>query len=293
MHLIFNVPEQVENIKRITFKDIDKGHHGAPLRLTVDFAGLAGVNGGGEVNINLGLTGGKFRLVDANNELVCEGNEYNEELTVASGADKLDFVLYVESVENTSSLNSEHKLDIPIELSCDVTFDIATKAGNFDLSERPNFSLYADFEYGDAEILMSNDAKILEYTPTEFTKINVTNLPKEVKAINSIELADGAVIDFYAHGLDWLGENGDKVFIEVAMPEYLILHAVPGAGYEYDEERHVLKTTISDINDGVNIEIDRLDFGAEGLVPDENGSLQLELGFDVNAYFANNATLTL
>lgn len=294
MHLIFNVPEQVDNIKSITFKkDIDNGHHGAPLRLTVDFAGLAGVNGGGKVNINLGLKGGKFRLVDANNELVCEGNEYKEELTVASGADKLDFVLYVESVENTSSLNSEHKLDIPIELSCDVKFNIATKAGNFDLSKRPSFRLYAEFEYGDAEIWMNHDAKILEYTPTEFTKINVTNLPKEVKAINAIELADGAVIDFYAHGLDWLGENGDKVLIEVAMPEYLILHAVPGAGYEYDEERHVLKTTISDINDGVNIEIDRLDFGAEGLVPDENGSLQLELGFDVNAYFANDAPLTL
>ena len=293
MHLLFDVPEQVDNIKSITFKEIESGHHGAPLHLTVDFAGLAGVNGGGKVNINLVLKGGKFRLVDANNELVCKGNEYKEELTVASGADKLDFVLYVESVENTSSLNSEHKLDIPIELSCDVTFDIAPKAGNFDLSKRPNFSLYAEFEYGDAEIWMNHDAKIMEYTPTEFTKINVTNLPKEVKAINSIELADGAVIDFYAHGLDWLGENGDKVLIEVAMPEYLILHAVPGAGYEYDEERHVLKTTISDINDGVNIEIDRLDFGAEGLVPDENGSLQLELGFDVNAYFANDAPLTL
>ena len=293
MHLLFDVPEQVDNIKSITFKDIESGHHGAPLHLTVDFAGLAGVNGGGKVNIQLGLQGGKFRMLDANNQLVCEGNEYQEEYTIEHGADKLDFVLYIESVENTTQLNANHALDLPIELSCDVTFDIATKAGNFDLSERPNFSLYADFEYGDAEILMSNDAKIMEYTPTEFTKINVTNLPKEVKAINSIELADGAVIDFYAHGLDWLGENGDKVLIEVAMPEYLILHAVPGAGYEYDEERHVLKTTISDINDGVNIEIDRLDFGAEGLVPDENGSLQLELGFDVNAYFANDATLTL
>ena len=293
MHLLFDVPEQVDNIKSITFKEIESGHHGAPLHLTVDFAGLAGVNGGGKVNIQLGLQGGKFRMLDANNQLVCEGNEYQEEYTIEHGADKLDFVLYIESVENTTQLNANHALDLPIELSCDVTFDIATKAGNFDLSKRPSFSLYADFEYGDAEILMNHDAKIMEYTPTEFTKINVTNLPKEVKAINSIELADGAVIDFYAHGLDWLGENGDKVFIEVAMPEYLILHAVPGAGYEYDEERHVLKTTISDINDGVNIEIDRLDFGAEGLVPDENGSLQLELGFDVNAYFANDATLTL
>ena len=293
MHLLFDVPEQVDNIKSITFKEIESGHHGAPLHLTVDFAGLAGVNGGGKVNIQLGLQGGKFRMLDANNQLVCEGNEYQEEYTIEHGADKLDFVLYIESVENTTQLNANHALDLPIELSCDVTFDIATKAGNFDLSKRPSFSLYADFEYGDAEILMNHDAKIMEYTPTEFTKINVTNLPKEVKAINSIELADGAVIDFYAHGLDWLGENGDKVLIEVAMPEYLILHAVPGAGYEYDEERHVLKTTISDINDGVNIEIDRLDFGAEGLVPDENGSLQLELGFDVNAYFANDATLTL
>lgn len=293
MHLLFDVPEQVDNIKSITFKDIESGHHGAPLHLTVDFAGLAGVNGGGKVNIQLGLQGGKFRMLDANNQLVCEGDEYQEEYTIEHGADKLDFVLYIESVENTTQLNANHALDLPIELSCDVKFDIKTKAGNFDLSERPNFSLYADFQYGDAEILMNSNAKILEYTPTEFTKINVTNLPKEVKAINSIELADGAVIDFYAHGLDWLGENGDKVLIEVAMPEYLILHAVPGAGYEYDEERHVLKTTISDINDGVNIEIDRLDFGAEGLVPDENGSLQLELGFDVNAYFANDATLTL
>ena len=293
MHLLFDVPEQVDNIKSITFKEIESGHHGAPLHLTVDFAGLAGVNGGGKVNIQLGLQGGKFRMLDANNQLVCEGNEYQEEYTIEHGADKLDFVLYIESLENTTQLNANHALDLPIELSCDVTFDIATKAGNFDLSKRPSFSLYADFEYGDAEILMNHDAKIMEYTPTEFTKINVTNLPKEVKAINSIELADGAVIDFYAHGLDWLGENGDKVFIEVAMPEYLILHAVPGAGYEYDEDRHVLKTTISDINDGVNIEIDRLDFGAEGLVPDENGSLQLELGFDVNAYFANDATLTL
>lgn len=293
MHLLFDVPEQVDNIKKITFKDIEANHHGAPLHLAVDFGGLVGVNGGGKVNIQLGLQGGKFRMLDANNQLVCEGNEYQEEYTIEHGADKLDLVLYIESLENTTQLNASHALDLPIELSCDVTFDIATKAGNFDLSKRPSFSLYADFEYGDAEILMNHDAKIMEYTPTEFTKINVTNLPKEVEAINSIELADGAVIDFYAHGLDWLGENGDKVFIEVAMPEYLILHAVPGAGYEYDEERHVLKTTISDINDGVNIEIDRLDFGAEGLVPDENGSLQLELGFDVNAYFANDATLTL
>ena len=293
MHLQFSVPEQVDNIKRITFKDVDAGHRGAPLRLVVDFGGLAGVNGGGKVNIELGLQGGKFRMLDANNNLVCEGNDYNEVYDIAYGTDRLEYVLYIESVENTSQLTANHSLDIPIELSCDVTFDIATKAGSFNLAERPSFSLSADFEYGDAEIVMNDDKKIFEYTPTNFTKVNITNLPKEVKAINSIELADGAVIDFFANGLEWLGENGDKVFVEVTMPDYLILHAVPNAGYEYDEERHVLKATISDISDGVKLIIDRLDFGTTGLVPDENGSLSLELGFDVDASFVKDSTIAL
>ena len=293
MHLIFNVPEQVDNIRSITFKDIESGHHGAPLHLTVDFAGLAGVNGGGKVNIQLGLEGGKFRMVDANNNLVCEGNEYNKEHTIEYGADSLDFVLYIESVENTSSLNENHALDIPIELSCDVTFDIDTKAGDFNLSKRPTFALFADFEYGDAEIVMNSDKKLIEYVPTELTKIKVDGLPKEIKSINTLELTDDAEINFYAHGLSWLGDNADKVVIEVEMPEYLVLHAVDGAGYEYDEEKHVLKTTISDINDGVNVAIDSFDFGGEGLTPDENGSLQLEFGFKVDAYFVDNANIVL
>ena len=293
MRLCFDVPEQVDNIKRITFKDIDKGHSGAPLRLVVDFGGLAGINGGGKVNIELGLQGGKFRMFDANDNLVCEGNDYNMEYDIAYGTDRLEYVLYIESVENTASLNANHALEIPLELSCNVAFDIATKAGEFNLQQSPRFSLSADFEYGDAEIVMNSDANILEYAPTEFTKINVTNIPAEVKSINSIEVAEGAVIDFYAHGLDWLGEIGDKMIIEVTMPEYLVLHATPGAEYEYDEERHVLKTTVSNISDGVKVAIDRLDFGAEGLVPDQNNSLSLNLGFNIVAYFAEDATIAL
>ena len=293
MHLRFNVPEQVKNIKTITFKDIDKGHSGAPMRLSVDFGGLAGINGGGTADIKLNLKGGKFRMLDADNKLVCEGNEYNEEHTIVSGAEALEYVIYIESVENTAELNDKHQLDIPIELSCDVQFKINTKAGSFNLEEKPSFALEADFQYGDAEIVMNDEKRIFEYTPSNFTKINVTNLPKEVKAINNIELADGAVIDFYAHGLEWLGENGDKVFIEVTMPDYLLLHAIADAGYEYDEERHVLKTTIADISDGVKLAIESLDFGDAGLVPDENGSLSLELGFDVDAYFANEASIIL
>ena len=293
MRLSFDVPEQVDNIKSILFKDIDKGHSGAPLRLTVDFGGLGGINGGGKVNIQLGLQGGKFRMLDQNNQLVCEGNEYDAEYTINNGDDRLEYVLYIESVENTAALNANHALEIPLELSCDVTFDIATKAGSFNLSERPSFSLYADFEYGDAEILMNSNAKILDYKPTEFTKINVTKIPTEVKSINKIDVSEGAVIDFYAHGLDWLGENGEKMIIEVTMPEYLVLHAAPGAEYEYDQERHVLKTTVAKLNDGVKVNIDGLDFGAEGLVPDQNNSLSLDLGFDILAYFAEDSTIVL
>ena len=287
MHLLFDLPEQVDNIAKILFKDIESGHHGAPMHLTVDFGGFSGINGGGVINFDLKIEGGKFRIVDENGKLLTEGNEFSEKYTVAAGAEKVDFVIYVESVENTASLNDEHKLDIPLSLSCDMNFDLKAKEGYFDLEDMPQFALSADFEFGDAEIVMNGDVSLVEYHPTEPQKVKINGLPKELKSINNIALKDGATLNFYANGLEWLGENAESVAVEVELPEYLVLHAVSGAGYEYDEATHTLSTTIADINDGVELDIEALDFGAEGVSPDENGEITIDLDFDINAHFAD------
>lgn len=288
MHLLFDLPEQVDNIAKIIFfKDIESGHRGAPMHLTVDFGGFSGINGGGVINFDLKIEGGKFRIVDENGKLLTEGNEFSEKYTVAAGAEKVDFVIYVESVENTASLNDEHKLDIPLSLSCDMTFDLKAKEGYFDLEDMPQFALSADFEFGDAVIVMNGDVSLVDYHPTEPQKVKINGLPKELKSINNIALKDGATLNFYAKGLEWLGENAESVAVEVELPEYLVLHAVSGAGYEYNEATHTLSTTIADINDGVELDIEALDFGAEGVSPDENGEITIDLDFDINAHFGD------
>lgn len=293
MHLLFNLPEQVDNITKIIFKDIESGHHRAPMHLTVDFGGFSGINGGGVINFDLNIEGRKFRIVDENGKLLTEGNEFSKQYTVEAGADKVDFVIYVESIENTTALNDHHQLDIPLELTCDMNFEIRTKAGRFSLDDEPQFALSADFEFGDAEIVMNGDVSLVEYHPTEPQKVKINGLPKELKSIINIALKDGATLNFYADGLEWLGENAESVAVEVELPEYLVLHAVSGAGYEYDEATHTLSTTIADINDGVELDIEALDFGAEGVSPDENGEITIDLDFDINAHFAEGENVNV
>ncbi|MBO5972801.1 MAG: hypothetical protein J6Q07_07315, partial [Alistipes sp.] len=57
-HIEFDVPEQILNVNKIYFRDIDNGHHGAPMHIHVDFNGLADVNGGGNLNFELNIEGG-------------------------------------------------------------------------------------------------------------------------------------------------------------------------------------------------------------------------------------------
>ena len=291
MHLLLDIPEQVEDIKKITFKDVEAGHHGAPMHLTVDLNGLAGINGGGEIDFEVALSGGKFRIVDDNGALLCDGNEYNITYDIEPGASHVDFVVYVESIENTAGLNSSHQLDIPLELMCNMSFSIKTKGGEYNLSSMPEFALYADFEYGDAEIIMNSDMALVEYQPAEPQKITINNLPAELKCVNAITLAEGTAINFYAHGLEWLGDNAEKVAVEVSMPDYLVLHAAEGAGYEYDEANSILKATIADISKGVALDIERLDFGAEGLSPNAEGAISLDLAFGINAHFVGEDSI--
>lgn len=292
MHLLVDVPEQIENIHRITFRDVESGHTGAPMRLTVDFKGLAGINGGGVVDFEIELKGGIFRLVNEYNELVVEGNRYQQRYDVESGAESVEFVIYVESVENTTHLNNDHQLDIPLELSCKMSFDLEAKGGAFNLIDEPEFALYANFEYGDAEILLNDDIALVEYNPEVPQQVKIKGLPAEVKSINSIDLMEGTMLNFYVNGFEWLGDSAEKVAVEVNVPSYLVLDAASGAEYyEYDAESGVLTTTLADIAGGVVMGIDRIDFGSEGIAPDANGEILLDLDFNINAHFVEGASV--
>lgn len=279
LHMV--LPEQVKEIKYIIFKDIETGHKGAPVHLSLDLQDFKAINGGGTLSLNVKLTGGQFLMRDAEGQ--AHYNEYQETYNISSGSQRLDLVLYVEKLSDLKTVEGSHELDIPLELSYDIELDMKTRAGTFSLDKLPILSIDADFEYGDAEISL-NDITLVENHPTEPTKVEISGLPKEVESINTIELAEEAYITLYANGFEWLNDTAHLVMINVALPEYFVLSEPYLDLYTYDKSTHTLSTRLDALSHGVMIGIDSIDFGAEGLKP-INGVLTLDFTPDFKAYF--------
>ena len=286
----FAVPEQIDAIENLYFKDVDTGHHGAPIHMSLALNDFKDINGGGELAIDVKLAGGEFKIIDGDGN-VFRDNRYTKTYDLSSADASLDFVLYVESIHVTEQLDSNHELDIPLELSYDMTFDMHTKPGTFSLEHLPSFHVDADFEYGDADVLLNSDTALFEYHASEGgNEVVLGNLPDEIKSIKRIALEKDTHIRLFAHGLDWMSENTRKIEADITLPDYLVLHKIQDVDYEYNEEGHLLKATLADLDRGLEIEIEAIEFDGEGLTP-ENGELRLNFTPDIEVRFMPDAHL--
>ena len=286
LHIEFDVPQQIDDIAKIIFRDIENGHHGAPMHLKVALNGLKNINAGGELKFDLNIEGGTFRILDAANNAV-ETKHYTETYVIEEGAEYVDFVIYVESIVNDTELDSNHHLDIPLKLTYDMEFNMATKAGEFNFNHMPHIELNADFEYGDADVVVNSEVNLVECEVDNGDPIEIAGLPNELVSVRRVAMLQGAnsILNFYAHGMSWLGDLADDVEVVVGLPTYLKLHRVDNANYIYDETTGELTTTIADFDKGVAIAIEALDFGAEGCSPDANGKIALDFEPSIRAYF--------
>ena len=296
LHLEMDIPEQIKSVKKVIFRDIDNNHHGAPMHLTVDFADLASVNGGGELQFDLRLEGGTFRILDAENNEICNGNEYNDTYTIEAGAETLDFTIYVESLTNDTPLDENHHLDIPMVLTFDLGFEIDAKPGYFSLAHKPHIELNANFEYGDAEVEVDAGVNLVEYNTNEDgDPIEITGLPEQIKMVNRVAMVqnENSVLNFFAKGLEWLGEYAEDVVVEVTLPDYLKLRSTGDTSYSYDAERNTLRAAVDALEDGVELAIEALDFGSKGVAPDSEGNLSLSFTSSIVAHFEDDATISV
>lgn len=286
MHIAFDVPEQINDIAKIIFRDIENGHHGAPMHLKVALNGLKDINAGGELKFDLSIEGGKFRILDAANNAV-ETEHYSETYIIEDGAETIDFVIYIESIINDTALDGNHHLDIPLKLTYDMEFQMTTKAGVFNLNEKPHIELAADFEYGDADVVVNSEVNLVECEVDNGDPIEIAGLPDELVSVKRVAMLQGAnsILNFYAHGMSWLGDLADDVEVVVGLPTYLKMHRVDNANYTYDEATGELTTTIAELDKGVAIAIEALDFGAEGCSPDANGKIALDFEPSIRAHF--------
>lgn len=286
LRIKFDVPQQIDDIAKIIFRDIETGHHGAPMHLKVALNGLKDINAGGELTFDLNIEGGTFRILDAANNAV-ETKHYTETYVIEEGAEYVDFVIYVESIINDTKLDSNHRLDIPLKLTYDMEFNMATKAGEFNFNHMPHIELNADFEYGNADVVVNSEVNLVECEVDNGDPIEIVGLPDELVSVKRVSMLQGAnsILNFYAHGMNWLDDLADDVEVVVGLPAYLKLHRVDNANYTYDEATGELTTTIAELDKGVAIAIEALDFGAEGCSPDANGKIALDFEPSIRAHF--------
>ncbi len=292
LHIEMDIPEQIKSVKKVIFRDLEANHHGAPMHLKVDFAGLTGINGGGSLRFDLKLEGGTFRILDAENSVICDGNEYDDTYEIKPGAEYVDFAIYIESLTNNTPLDENHHLDIPLVMTFDLEFEIQATSGNFSLDKKPHIELSADFMYGDSEVEVDAGVNLVEYDANEEgDPVEITGLPEQIKSVNRVAMKQdsNSVLKFFAKGLEWLEEYAEDVDVEVVLPSYLKLRAV-GDGYSYDTDNNKLCATVDALSEGVELAIEAMDFGSTGVVPDE-GRLSLYFTPSIVAHFNQDATI--
>lgn len=284
----FDVPEQIAGVDEIYFESVETGHVGAPFHMSVDLNGLAGISNGGQVNIALSMREGVLFKIDKKSEAV---NSYSEEIDVAPGQKSLNFDIYFEYISTSAKAIVDNKFDMELGMTCEIGFEFGTKAGDYNLNQKPTISLNSEFKLKDAAVRFAKDANIMDFEVEEGFDITIPGLPEQIKSINRIELTDNTTLNLFINGFDALKESGEYISIDMELPEFLDLEAPADALYTYNAESHTLTTTLAAISEGLAIDFDAIDFG-EGLAP-VNGEVSLLYQPKIKVYFSEEEAVNI
>ena len=256
----YDVPAEVESIKRIYF-EAEEGDKGAKITFTVNFNDLNTINGGG--NISMWLTVPTGFVVYNENGAMIDGTKLSViEHKFDAEQHPESFVFYLESINNVTDI-VDGKLDMLLDMEYHISFEMTTKAGELTLNSVPTLSVDADFVVKDADIVL-DEVVLADAIEAEGGDFVIEGLPKELLAINNISFKE-ANTEIYVKGLDWLKDSvAEMVKVEATMPETLKL-----SSNEADVQGNTIRTNLKELRRSVAIAVEALDFGSEGLVPEE------------------------
>lgn len=285
----FDVPEQIAGVNKIYFERVgENAPDGAPFRLSVKLNGLAGISKGGNVIIKLGMPENVKFKTNKGEEPV---DSYSETITVVPGQSNIDFEIYFEYIDASAVEVVDGKFDMELGMTCEIGFEFGTKAGYYNLNQKPTIELYSEFKLKDAEVEFANNATIMDFKLGEPFDIQIPNLPEQIKSINRIELTDNTALNLFIDGFDALKDSGEYISIDMELPEFLDLKAPVDALYTYNAESHTLTTTLAAISEGLAIDFDAIDFG-DGLAP-VNGEVSLLYQPKIKVYFSEEEAVNI
>lgn len=284
------LPEQITNVSTVYFKSIEEGHKGAPLHIKLNLNGLSEVNGGGMFTFLLNPVATDLIIRDSDNNLLSRddnhGGAYFKEVRIEAGQSVVDFALYIEGLTNTNE-PKEGNISIDPSMAFDISFHLDAQAGVM-RAEAPTVTVYSEFALEDADVCFNSNIDLVNFefgeNGSEGFGFELEALPKEIKSINRIALDDNSVLRLYADGFEWLKDSSDCVSIDMTLPDCLVLRPIGGT-YQYDEENHMLTMTIGDISEGLEIAIEAIDFGENGLSSVEGEPISIDFNPAVRVHF--------
>lgn len=285
----FDVPEQIAGVNKIYFERVEEnGPDGAPFRLSVALNGLAGISNGGDVLIKLSMPDNvTFKTNKGDNSV----SSYSETIHVEPGESNIDFEIYFEYIDASAVEVVDGKFEMELGMTCEIGFKFGTKAGYYNLNQKPTIELYSEFKLKDAEVEFANNATILDFELEEPFDIQIPNLPEQIKSINRIDLTDDTTLDIFINGFDALKESGEYIAIDMTLPDFIEFNVPADARYSYDAENHKITTSLAAISDGLEIGFDAIDFG-EGYAP-VNGEVALTYQPEIKVYFDSAQTVNI
>ena len=296
----FTLPEQIKNVNAVHFVSKEQGHTGAPLHLNLQMNGLAGVNGGGHFDFVLRPTASQLVIYDKDNNLLeCDDQGYfRMGVDVAVGSREIDFTIYIASIVNTSEPDAEGNISIDPSMEFDLSYELKAQAGILS-TEVPRVTVQSDFKIEDVEVFFDSEYDLvnIEFGGSEGEEgaegfaIEIDSLPEMVKNISCIELDESSILTLFAEGFEWLEGNEDFVTIDITLPECLVLRPI-GDDYQYDEATHKLTMDIGAISDGLQIAVEAIDFGADGIAA-ADGPISIDFSPVVRVHFSNDNAISI
>ena len=274
----YEVPEMISGIKRIYMKPTEDGDPGARVDVRFLLNDLSAVNGGGHVNLELKAPEG-CNIYNAEGEHIEDGEFAVNEFDFTADQDELPFLIYIESIANNSPVENG-KIAFSVDLEYHVSFEMTTKSGSLNLIQGPQLHIMSDLAYEDADVVL-NEVAILDHMKPENGDVVIKDLPEEITLIRSLTFAEESPLTLKAGGFEWMSEDlAEKIIIDAWLPDYIILHENVEIGYNAEE--HKLHTTLNSLRNGVEVDLDALDFGAEGLDP-KSGEVKISFAPEIDA----------
>ena len=264
---VFNASITIlKELKKIDFVEFGSKEHpyGAPFYINIDLNGLQNVNGGGTIKLNVDFPHGYY-LRDSNGKdfPAATHNILNEEITIEKGQRNISLLVYLNKIDYSDHEFNEGLLviDDHIKYGYDVSLNVC--AGDYNLKNAPTFTLMAQPQYKDVEIVINHFE-----LPELKHDISYTfeGLPSAI-SVEKIAFTKNTNLSVSLTGLSWcivkdnLTDELVSPFIEIALPKCMRFR--PNA--LLNAETNHLLASIADLEQGITLSLDHIDCTTEGI----------------------------